>query len=233
MKKAIVIGASSGIGEGLAKLLVENGYQVGITGRRTALLNSLKNTNPDGFKTLTFDVSQIDLIPGHLSKLVEVLGGLDLFIISSGTGELNPDLDFNLEKQTIATNVLGYTCMADWAMNYFEKQGSGHLVGISSIAGLYGGRHAPAYNASKAYQISYLQGMRQRVSHLKIPIPITDIRPGFVATAMAKGDGQFWVASVDKASRQIFSVIQAKKKVAYVTKRWRLVALILRYFKSF
>jgi short-subunit dehydrogenase len=160
--------------------------------------------------------------------LVSELGGLDLLFFSSGTGELNKPLNFSIEKRTIDTNILGFTYVADWAFNYFEKQQSGHLVAISSIAGLRGNGVAPSYNASKAYQINYLEGLRQKATKLKTQIFVTDIRPGFVDTAMAKGEGQFWVASVNKASEQIFKAIQKKKKVVYVTKRWLIISLLLK-----
>ena len=228
MKKAIIIGATSGIGKELAELLVNNNYKVGITGRRTELLNELKLQNPNSFFIKTFDIIDTKLSVKKLDELITELGGLDLLIISSGTGYLNETLDFDLENQTINTNVTGFTCIAGWAFNYFEKQNSGHLVAISSIAGLRGSRHAPSYNATKAFQINYLEGLRQKASKLKKQIFITDIRPGFVDTDMAKGEGQFWVAPVDKAARQMFNAIKTKKKIVYVTKRWWLIATILK-----
>jgi short-subunit dehydrogenase len=103
---------------------------------------------------------------------------------------------------------------------------------ISSIAGLRGNKDAPAYNATKAYQINYTEAMRQKVHSLKLPITITDIRPGFVDTDMAKGDGKFWVSTVGKAGEQIIKAINAKRKVVYVTKRWRLIAIILHLLKA-
>jgi short-subunit dehydrogenase len=228
MKKAIVIGATSGIGEGLAKILTENNYKVGITGRRTELLEALKAQKPNDYFISSFDISNTKMIDEKLTALVSELGGLDLLVISSGTGELNEPLNFSIEKQTIDTNVLGFTCIADWAFNYFDKKQSGHIVAISSIAGLRGNGVAPAYNASKAYQINYLEGLRQKASKQKSKIVLTDVRPGFVDTAMAKGEGQFWVAKVEKVSKQIFNAIQTKKKIVYVTKRWRLIALLLK-----
>jgi len=228
MKKAIVIGATSGIGEGLAKILTDNQYKVGITGRRTELLETLKSQKPQDYFISSFDVSDTEIIEEKLSALVSELGGLDLLVLCSGTGDLNETLDFSIEKRTIDTNVLGFTCVADWAVNYFEKQQSGHLVAISSVAGLRGNGIAPSYSASKAYQINYLEGLRQKAYKLKTQILITDIRPGFVDTEMAKGEGQFWVAPVEKASKQIFHAIQKKKKVVYLTKRWRLIGLILK-----
>lgn len=228
MKKAIVIGATSGIGKELAMLLVNNNYKVGITGRRTQLLSELKHQKPENFIIKAFDITDTVSIPQYLQELVNELGGLDLLVLSSGTGDLNDALDFEIEKRTIDTNVLGFTCIVDWAFTYFKKQQAGHLTAISSIAGIRGSRMAPAYNASKAFQLNYLEGLRQKASKLKMPITVTDIRPGFVKTAMAKGEGQFWVASVEKAAKQIFYAINRKRKVAYVSKRWWLVSALLK-----
>lgn len=228
MKKAIVVGATSGIGKGLAKILTENNYLVGITGRRNELLSELKNERPNLFFTTTFDITNVKSTIERLNELTEELGGLDLVVISSGTGDLNDKLDFEIEKRTIDTNVLGFTNIADWAIDYFKKQKSGHLVAITSIGGLRGSRQAPSYNASKAYQINYFEGLRQKVKKLNLPITLTDIRPGLVETEMAKGEELFWVMPVNKAVLQIFKAIINKKKVVYITKRWRFIALILK-----
>ena len=228
MKKAIVIGATSGIGKGLAMLLVDNGYIVGITGRRAELLEDLKSENNNSYFVKSFNITDTKVAVEKLEELTSELGRLDLLIFSSGTGEINDKLDFEVEKQTIDTNVVGFTCIADWAFCYFEKQKFGHFVAISSIGGLRGSRQAPSYNATKAYQINYLEGLRQKAKRLNEHIIITDIRPGLVDTAMAKGVGLFWVMPIDKVVRQIYKAIIRKKKVAYVTKRWRLIASILK-----
>ena len=228
MKKAIIIGATSGIGKGLAKILADNNYTVGITGRRTELLEELKSKKPNVYFTRTLDITNIKVINKTLDALTTELGGVDLLIISSGTGDLNEKLDFEIEKRTIETNVTGFTCVSNWAFNYFQNQKSGHLVAISSIGGLRGSSQAPAYNATKAYQINYLEGLRQKATRLKSSIFVTDIRPGLVNTEMAKGDGLFWVMPVEKVVRQIYKAIRNKKKVAYITKRWALIALILK-----
>lgn len=228
MKKAVVIGATSGIGKGLSKLLVKNNYKVGITGRRTELLNELKNNNPDSYLIKPFDVTDTKIAVKKLEELTSELGGLDLLIISSGIGHMNETLDFEIEKRTIDTNIIGFTSAADWTFNYFKRQKSGHLVAISSMGGLRGSRQAPAYNATKAFQMNYLEGLRQKATKLNAPIFVTDIRPGLVDTNMAKGDGLFWVMPVNKAVKQIYKAIIEKKRVAYVTKRWRLIAPILK-----
>lgn len=228
MKKAIIIGASSGIGRELARILVSNNYVVGITGRRAPLLEALKTEKPANYRVKVFDVCDTNIMPEKLTELATELGGLDLLVISAGTGDLNKNLDFDVEKRAIDTNVSGFTCAADWAFNYFKQQKSGHLVAISSIAGLRGNGIAPAYNAGKAYQINYMEGLRQKARKLGLHIRITDVRPGFVDTEMAKGEGQFWVAPVEKAARQIFEAIQSGKKVVYISKRWRLIGGLLK-----
>ena len=122
----------------------------------------------------------------------------------------------------------GFAAMAGVAMRHFIARGSGHLVGISSIAGIKADGRAPAYGASKAFVARYLQALRHKVAKQKLPIHITDIQAGFIDTAMAKGDGLFWVAPVDVACEQILRAIRRRQKHAYVTKRWRLIAWLLR-----
>jgi short-subunit dehydrogenase len=174
------------------------------------------------------DVQDLSTLESTCNELVHLMGGLDLFIISAGIGDENKNLNFDVEHSVIKTNIQGFTCIADWALRYFKVQGYGHLVNISSIAGIRGNGIAPSYNATKAYQINYLEGLRINAKKYGSSITITDARPGFVDTAMAKGEGLFWVAPVQKAAEQIFEAIKQKKKVVYITKRWRLIALLLR-----
>ena len=232
-KKAIVVGATSGIGRQLAVILAENNYKVGITGRRLGLLTELKATNPGVYFISDFDVSNIAEVPEKLQQLVDELGGLDLLVLSSGAGKVNPKLDHGIEKYTNEVNVMGFTVVADWAFNYFDVQGFGHFAAITSVAAIRGSRQAPAYNASKAYQVNYLEGLTQRAGNLKKPIYIADIRPGFVDTPMAKAEKLFWVASVNKAANQIFKAIENKRSVVYITKRWRLVGFLFRMIPGF
>ena len=229
MKKAIIIGATSGMGRSLAKLMVENDYLVGITGRRIQLLEEIKAEKPESYRIKTFDITHSQIIVQQLEELTLELGGLDILILSSGTGDLNEKLDFETEKRTIDTNVSGFTAIVDWAFNYLIAQKHGHLVAISSIAGLLGNSEAPAYSASKAYQINYLEGLRIKAAKIELPFFISDIRPGFVNTDMAKGQKLFWIASADKAAIQIFNAIQKKRKVAYITRRWVLIAFLFKY----
>lgn len=228
MKKAIIVGATSGIGRQLAILLADKNYIVGITGRRKLLLDELQFERPNSFVISNFDLTDTFVVTKKLDELASKLGNVDLIILSSGTGDLNENLDFNVEKKALDVNVIGFTEVADWTINYFQQKQEGHFVAITSIAGIRGSRQSPAYNSTKAFQINYLEGLRQKVTNLKLPIFITDIRPGFVNTEMAKGDGKFWVATVEKAAKQIMNSIASKKSIVYVTKRWRIIAILLR-----
>lgn len=163
-----------------------------------------------------------------LDELIEEMKGVDLIVISAGVGFINPELEWPKENDTIAVNVTGFTAMANVAMKSFISQKTGHLVGISSIAALTCDHEAPSYSASKAFMSNYLEGLRKKVKKLKLPITITDIKPGFVDTAMAQGENLFWVSSPQKAAKQIFRVINKRKNHAYITKRWRLIAWLLK-----
>lgn len=228
MKKALIIGASSGIGKELAKLLVNDGYYVAITGRRLEELEKIRQENPDRYCIRRQDVTQIADSEKVFAGLVQELKTIDLIVYSSGMGEPNYDLDWNRELPTLETNVLGAVKIYGLAYNFFKKQGYGHLVGISSVAGVRGNRHVPAYFASKAFQSNYLESLWMKAKRSKASIYVTDIVPGFVDTKMAMGD-TFGMASLEKATRQIYSAIKRKKKKAYITRRWQLIAAVLRF----
>jgi short-subunit dehydrogenase len=233
MKKAIVIGASSGIGRELAKILSRNQYVVGVMARRVQLLHELRNDAEDTFFVQEIDVADAESAMEILAKFIKQMGGADLIVISAGTGDINNSLSWSLENEAIQTNVTGFAALVNVAMHHFTQRGSGHLVGISSIAALRGGRESPAYNASKAFESNYLEGVRQKVRKSGLPITITDIKPGFVKTAMAKGDGIFWAAEPDKAAKQIYDVIKRRKSSAYITRRWVLVAWLMKLLPGF
>ena len=227
-KKAIVVGATSGIGRGIAELLASQGYTVGITGRREHLLDEIKASSPSSFIVSTFDINNTQSVLDKLEDLALQLGGVDLFILSSGTGKRNKDLDLEPEINTIMTNVTGFTTAVNWAYKYFEKAGGGKLAAITSIAGTRGFGLSPSYSASKSYQIKYLEALRQKAKTSGGKIVVTDIRPGFVDTAMGHGDGAFWIAPVEKAAKQIVKAIDKNRGVVFVTKRWKIISILLR-----
>ena len=222
----IIIGATSGIGKALFEKYAADGNHVGIVGRRTNLLDELREQYPANTLTATADITKTDEAEKAISDLIARLGHVDLAIVCSGTGELNPTLDYTLEHPTIDTNVTGWTFVIDTFYHIFEKQGNGHLVAITSAGGLRGEPMAPAYSATKAYQINYMEALRKKAFKAGGKIIVTDVRPGLVDTAMAKGEGLFWVMPVEKVASQIVAAIRKQKSKAYVTKRWHVLAII-------
>lgn len=235
MRRVIIIGATSGIGLALAKLFVRVGDRVGATGRRCDLLDDLQKEFPSQVITECFDVMGGENI-AHLESLIKKLNGLDLLIYNSGYGEVSTALDWEIDKQTTLTNVNGFVEIVNHTFNYFVKQGAGQIAATSSIAAVRENSQAPAYSASKAYMSMYMAGLYLKAQRIKkdgINIAITDVQPGFVNTKMAKGKGRFWEAPLEKAARQIFKAIQKKKRKVYITRRWVLIAWLLKWMPHF
>ena len=222
----VIIGATSGIGKVLFLKYANADNRIGIVGRRANLLDELSRKYPSKTITAKADITNLEEIEQAINALHKELEHIDLVIVSSGTGDINAELDYNVERPTIDTNVTGWTFVIDTFYHIFEQQGHGHLVAITSTGGLRGEPMAPAYSASKAYQINYIEALRKKAFKSGSRIHVTDIRPGLVNTAMAKGDGLFWVMPVEKVASQIISAIRRQKSKTYVTKRWHVLAII-------
>jgi short-subunit dehydrogenase len=192
------------------------------------LLSEVASELPNPAFVKAIDVSKPAEAMPLLRELIAEMEDVELFVLSAGTGFINRDLEWGREQETIDVNVSGFAAVVSVAVEHLQARGSGHIVGISSVAALRGDGEAPAYNASKAFMSNYMQGLRHRFSKLRLPIMVTDVQPGFVNTAMAKGDGMFWVAPPEKAAEQIFDAILKRKRHVYVTKRWRIIAWFLK-----
>ena len=227
IKKIIIVGATSGIGRKMAELYAAAGNIVGITGRRKELLNEIETMYPGNLKTECFDVTGNENIE-RLTSLIQKIGGLDILVYSSGIGELSKGLDWEIDKLTVDTNVKGFIEIANWSFNYFLDQGHGRMAVISSIAANRGNSWAPAYSASKAFQSNYFEALTIKAKKMKKNIGIICVEPGFVNTKMAKGNRRFWVVPLEKAARQIIAGIEKKKQKVYISKRWWLVARLMR-----
>ena len=231
-RTAVILGASSGIGQALAHEMHRAGWRLGLLARRLDRLEALRQTLSPETVVRRLDVSQPDAAP-ILKHVLDELGGVDLVIISAGTGH-NGALHWEQDVETVTVNILGFMAVAQVAMRHFLERGRGHLVGISSIAALRGNR-AAAYAASKAFQSVYLDGLRDVARHSGHPIVVTEVQPGGVDTAMLKPDRplpslvrRLFVASPEKAARQILQAINKRKKHAYITRRYAPVAFILK-----
>ena len=222
----VIIGATSGIGKALFEKYARGDNRIGIVGRRANLLDELCQKYPSKTITAKANITNLEEIEQAINALHKELEYIDLAIVCSGIGDINATLEYNVERLTIDTNITGWTFVIDRLYNIFVQQGHGHLVAITSAGGLRGEPIAPAYSASKAYQINYMEALRKKAYKSGSQIYVTDIRPGLVNTAMAKGEGLFWVMPVEKVANQIITAIHKNKYKAYVTKRWHILAII-------
>ncbi len=227
MKRIIIVGASSGIGKELALRYAAKGDLVGITGRRSELLEQIKKHYPKNILTSCFDVTGTEN-EQQFKQLVQELGGLDLFIYNAGLGVPSKEMDIAIEIATTKTNVNGCVELTLHAFDYFLEKGYGQIAITSSVAGIRSNSWAPAYSASKAFVSNYAEGLNIKAMKEGKRIVVTDLRPGFVDTKPAKGNRRFWVASPQKAADQIIRSIEKKKRVAYITRRWWVIAQIMK-----
>lgn len=239
MKKAVIIGASSGMGMEVAKLLLAEGCQLGIAARRDDRLQTLNQLAPDRVVTAVIDVTAEDA-DSRLRTLIDELGGMDLYFHVSGIGKQNRTLTSEIELNTVNTNGMGFTRMIGEAYRYFAERGEGHIAVITSIAGTKGLGPAPSYSATKAMQNVYLQALEQQANARGLKIRFTDIRPGFVNTDLLKGDFHYpMMLKPEKVARQIVKAIHNKRhikvidwKYAIMTALWhRIPRPLWRHFK--
>ncbi len=227
-KNAVVFGATSGIGLELSRLLVKEGYKVLMTGRRMDRLESVQAEHSDHIVVRQHDITQHEESSRLFNELPEIFEKVDLIVHNAGVAEPNFDLEWEKDLPTLETNVMGATRIYQLSYNYFREQGFGHLVSITSMASLTGNRHVPAYHASKAFQASYMESLWMKSKRTKkAKIYVTNILPGYVDTDIIIGD-TFWMAPLDKAVNQIYQAILKKKRKAYITKRWKWVAILIK-----
>ena len=225
MRQAIIVGASSGLGWELAIQLADKGYQLGVMGRREALLNELVEKLPGTHFIQATDVSNAEQSQTELEELIARMGDVELIVLSSGVGLFENKLEWAAEREMIDVNVRGFAALTIVAMEYFTRRGAGHLAGISSMAAHIFGAKTVTYHATKAFVSNYLAGMRQRAIRSGLPITITTIEPGFIKTPMVHGN-PLWMAPVEKGVTQMVAGLLKKKNHIYITKRWRYVAFV-------
>ena len=210
-----------------AKNLLREGWQIGIAGRRQPALEDFQRIAPEQIKIQSLDVTQADAAE-KLNTLIRKLGGMDLFLLSSGIGFQNPELDIDIELNTARTNVEGFTRMVDTAFDYFKQHGGGHLAVISSIAGTKGLGIAPAYSATKRFQNTYIEALAQLARMQHLDIHFTDIRPGFVATDLLKSGKYPMLMKADRVAQHIIKALREKRRVVVIDGRYRVLVFFWR-----
>ena len=232
MKRAIVIGASSGIGREVSRLLLADGWTVGVAARREDRLLELKASSPDNVEVMRIDVTAADA-GERLLEFVKRLGGVSLFVYCSGVGWQNAGLEPAPELATVDVNVKGFTAMVGTMFNYMAANLGGDIAVISSVAGTKGLGVAPSYSASKVYQNTYIQALEQLSNMRRLHIRFTDIRPGFVDTDLLSGGGHYPML-MDKTvvARHIVRAIYAHRHVCVIDWRYRVLVALWRAMPS-
>lgn len=233
-KRAIVIGASSGIGAALVVELAQSGYTVAALAPDEAGLKKTAAGVNGRVHLYPHDVTNYDEIPALFQQIVHELGGLDLVAYIAGVQPV-VDLDeYNFEKDAamIRVNLLGAIAWLNQAAIRFERAKSGQILAVSSIAGDRGRVGSPVYNTSKAGLSTYLEALRNRLT--RQGVTVTTIKFGFVDTALLENAAKtFWVISPEEAARQIHKAVRQKRQTVYAPARWGIVSLIIQHIPSF
>ena len=228
MKRAVIVGATSGLGLEVARLLLERGWSIGVAGRRVEALEQLRAVAPDRVRVHAIDVTRDDA-PDRLHALIDDLGGMDLYFHSSGIGRQNSDLDPSIELATVRTNGEGFVRMVTAAYRYFRTQGRGHIAAITSVAGTRGMGAAAAYSATKRFQRTYLDALAQLAHREGLRLRITDIRPGFVRTALLNPEVRYpMMMETAPVARQIVGAVERRRRVVTIDRRYRALVLLWR-----
>lgn len=229
MKRAIVMGASSGIGREVARLLVCDGWKVGVAARRIERLQAFRQEMPEGMvEVAVIDVTRDDSTE-QFRHLINIIGGMDLYLHVSGIGKQNRELKEEIELATLETNGVGFARMTGEAYRYFAEQGTGHIAAVSSIAGTKGLGPAPSYSATKALQNVYLQALEQLANAQGLDISFTDIRPGFVDTDLVSGDFRYpMILKPENVAQEIVWAINHRKHIWVIDWKYRLLTALWR-----
>lgn len=236
-KRAIVVGASSGIGEAIALELAREGAQVAILARRQAELERVAKSATGGGKLTAYehDVTNLDSVPATFDRVVKDLGGVDLLVYSSGImpGIVEGEYNFEKDRAMMIVNVLGAMAWMNPAAAHFEAARHGTIIGISSVAGERGRRGNPVYCTSKSSLTVYLESLRNRCS--RYGVNVVTVKPGYVDTPMTHGlKGLFWLVSAEYVARRSLALARRNNSASgFAPKRWWLVALVLRCIPSF
>ncbi len=227
MKRIVIVGATSGIGLEIAKRCVAEGWAVGIAGRRAEALEAVRSTAPSQVVAQPIDVTDANA-PEHLARLIERLGGMDIYLHCAGIGHNNPELQTGLELDTLRTNGEGFVRMTTAAFNYFRAHGGGQLAAISSIAGTKGMGAAPAYSATKRMQNTYLDALAQLTRMNRLDIRITDIRPGFVDTPLLKEGKYPMLMRADRVAATIVRALKKRRRRIVIDRRYAVLVFFWR-----
>lgn len=230
-KTAIVVGASSGMGYELTKLLAQSGCKVAAIARREDRLKNLQEQFPDQVIPITHDVTHFAEVPQTFQNATDQLGGLDLIIYSSGVMPEVGFHEFNFakDKSMIDVNLLGAIAWINLAAERMGNTGHGSIVAIGSVAGERGRSKQPVYNTSKAALHTYMEAIRNRIA--RTGVKVVTVKPGPTETEMTADLHLKGAMPVEQAAAKILAL--SGKTGEYFLKPAHAVAFfIIRNFPS-
>lgn len=238
-KTVLITGASSGLGEGMAKLFAKLGYNLAICARRIDRLEHLKLELMDKYPNIrvecrTLDVSDYDAIFKVFDAFTTDFGHIDRVIVNAGVGESRRigKGRFETNRRTVEINFISALAQCEAAMNIFRTQNSGHLVVISSMSAVRGmPKHLTAYGASKAGLAHLAEGIRADMLLTKLPIKVSTIYPGYIRTEINENAKPLpFEVDTDTGTKAIVTAIEAGVDEAYVPSLpWSIVGKAMKY----
>ena len=236
--RALIIGASSGMGAALAKRLAREGYDLALIARREDLLSSvcdeINQKDKGRARYYVHNVRDYSVAPDLLRRIVSDLGGLDLVIYAAGVNFAPRFDEYNTgnDQQMLEINLLGAFAWLNPIAALFQSAQVGQIVGISSVAGERGRVGNPGYNASKAGLTSYLESLRNRLT--RHGVNVLTVKAGFVQTDMLKAAQKvMFPITAEKAADDIWNAMRARKQEIYTPWFWRWIMFIIRNIPSF
>lgn len=230
---AIVIGASSGIGEGMVRRLAADGVRVAAVARRAGELERIAAACGGKVSAFPHDVRDFDAAPALFDRIVADLGGkVDLFVYNAGVMPKveEGEYDFDKDREILEVNLVGAVRWLDLAAAHMEARGAGTLAAVSSVAGERGRRANPAYHTSKAGLTTFMEALRNRVS--RYGVSVVTIKPGPVATPMTAGTKQPLIIPAEQAVDAALAAMRDGSGEVYVPAVWGPIMWVVRNVPS-
>ncbi|WP_338864061.1 SDR family oxidoreductase [Myxococcus stipitatus] len=235
-KNILITGASSGLGEGMAREFAARGHNLALCARRTDRLDALRSellTKHPGLhiSVRELDVNEHERVFEVFNAFAQDLGSLDRIIINAGigVGKRLGTGNFATNVKTAQTNFVAAVAQCEAAVGILRKQGQGHLVTISSMSAMRGlPRHLTVYAATKAGLATLTEGIRAEL--LGTPIKVSTIYPGYIHTELNAGAKKLpFAVDAEKGSRALVKAIEREPVSAYVPGwPWTVVGFFLR-----
>ena len=238
-RRAIIVGASDGMGAALARKLAKEGYTLALLARRKDKLKTLCNeinfvAGETRALAYVHDVAKYDEVPDLLRRIIADIGGLDSMVFFAAVNHPPGINNYNFEgdREMIEVNLIGAMAWLNPVAEMFQSAKAGQIVGISSVAGDRGRVGNPGYNTSKAGLTTYLEALRNRLT--RYGVNVLTVKPGFVKTDMLKAvqGGTPFAISPEKAVDDIYKAMLKRKQMIYTPFIWRYIMLVIQHVPS-